>query len=76
MGERETCLYDLEVERESSRHYLMTLPLSLALRTAGIPSRPVTNFRSAHDADANRAIDYYFDQNNKPIDSMTGDSIW
>uniref|UniRef100_A0A1X7TBY3 Transglutaminase-like domain-containing protein n=1 Tax=Amphimedon queenslandica TaxID=400682 RepID=A0A1X7TBY3_AMPQE len=50
--------------------------LTTVLRTIGIPSRPVTNFESAHDADFNRAIDYYFDRNDKMIEDKSNDSIW
>ena len=48
----------------------------LVLRTIGIPSRPITNFESAHDADFNRAIDYYYDKNNTMIEDKSNDSIW
>lgn len=48
----------------------------IALRTIGIPARPITNFDSAHDADFNRAIDYYFDKNSEPIPEKSGDSVW
>ena len=48
----------------------------IALRTIGIPARPVTNFESAHDGDFNRAIDYYFDRNDKMIEEKSSDSIW
>ena len=46
------------------------------LRSLGIPSRPITNFASAHDTDANRAIDFYFDRNYDEISHMSADSIW
>ena len=49
--------------------------LNAALRTLGIPARPITNFSSAHDADANRAIDYYFDEKGRPMDTSS-DSVW
>lgn len=44
-------------------------------RTAGIPSRPVTNYDSGHDANGNKSIDYYFDQTGCPVRSIS-DSIW
>lgn len=50
--------------------------LLLALRTLGIPSRPITNFESAHDSEFNRAIDYFYDENDKMIGDLSGDSIW
>ena len=46
------------------------------LRTLGIPSRPLSNFASAHDTQANRAIDYYYDESYNPISHLSGDSIW
>ena len=56
---------------------IKTKPCSpnVALRTLGIPARPITNFSSAHDADANRAIDHYFDERGRPLD-MSSDSVW
>lgn len=50
--------------------------LTTILRSLGIPSRPITNFASAHDTDANRAIDFYFDRNYDEISHMSADSIW
>ena len=46
------------------------------LRTLGIPSRPLSNFASAHDTDANRAIDFYYDERYNPISYLSADSIW
>lgn len=48
----------------------------LALRTLGVPARPVTNFRSAHDANANRAIDYYYNHRDMPVEEKSDDSVW
>ena len=51
-------------------------------RALGIPSRVVTNFVSAHDANETLSVDYYYDKNNKPLgtdpnNSKGGiDSIW
>ena len=53
-------------------HFLYTA----VLRSLGIPSRPITNFASAHDTDANRAIDFYFDSSYEEIPHMSADSIW
>ena len=46
------------------------------LRTLGIPSRPLSNFVSAHDTDANRAVDYYYDESYNLISDLSADSIW
>ena len=45
-----------------------------ALRTIGIPGRTITNFNSAHDADANCLLDYHFDADGNPLDN--DDSVW
>jgi transglutaminase 1 len=50
--------------------------LTSVLRALGIPSRPITNFASAHDTDANRSIDFYLDNEYRTIDRLTSDSIW
>ena len=48
---------------------------NVALRTLGIPARPITNFKSAHEVHANRAIDYYRDAKGNPMNT-SDDSIW
>ena len=48
----------------------------VVLRSLGIPSRPVTNFVSAHDTDATRSVDYYLDPNYEEVARMCSDSIW
>ena len=51
-------------------------------RALGIPSRPVTTFQSAHDADRNRAIDKFYAVGEggafDPTDGPDGahDSVW
>ena len=46
----------------------------IALRAVGIPARTITNFDSAHDADANCLLDYHFDADGLPLDN--DDSVW
>ena len=46
------------------------------LRALGIPARPITNFDSAHDTEANKTIDYYFDKDWNLIEDKSADSIW
>ncbi|XP_038056774.1 protein-glutamine gamma-glutamyltransferase K-like isoform X2 [Patiria miniata] len=48
--------------------------LTTALRAVGIPARTITNFSSAHDADANCLLDYHFDKDGKSLN--TADSVW
>ncbi|MBR1836922.1 MAG: transglutaminase domain-containing protein, partial [Kiritimatiellae bacterium] len=44
-------------------------------RTAGIPSRPVTNYESGHDTDANKTIDFHLDCHGR-LDVSRSDTIW
>lgn len=42
----------------------------------GIPSRPVTNYSSAHDTQFSLTVDYFVDEKGKVMEEMNSDSIW
>ncbi|XP_072818684.1 protein-glutamine gamma-glutamyltransferase Z isoform X1 [Vicugna pacos] len=46
------------------------------MRCLGVPTRVVSNFRSAHNADANLTIDTYYDQNAVMLPTQKRDKIW
>ncbi|XP_039744474.1 protein-glutamine gamma-glutamyltransferase Z [Pteropus medius] len=46
------------------------------MRCLGVPSRVVSNFRSAHSADGNLTIDTYYDQNAEILSTWKQDKIW
>ncbi|XP_078508192.1 protein-glutamine gamma-glutamyltransferase E-like [Lissotriton helveticus] len=48
--------------------------LNTVLRCFGIPSRVITNFLSAHDANANLLVEEIYNESGQPIDSP--DSVW
>ncbi len=52
--------------------------LLTVLRVLGIPSRSVTNFKSAHDTGRNRTLDRYFDENGEEIAYLSSgqDTMW
>ena len=50
--------------------------ISIVLRCLGIPTRPVTNFESARDTNANRAIEFYYDLNDEAVEEKSNDFIW
>ena len=62
--------------RISGDKFIHNLLYYLVLRALGIPARPVTNYESAHDTEANRTIDFYFDGNCNNLPDKSADSIW
>ncbi|KAB0798564.1 hypothetical protein PPYR_09557 [Photinus pyralis] len=50
--------------------------LTTICRAVGIPCRPVTNYKSAHDTQNSLTLDYFMDANGKVIEDMNSDSIW
>lgn len=45
-------------------------------RALGIPARPVTNYRSAHDTNQSLTVDYLFDERDQQIVLPKRDSVW
>lgn len=58
--------------------WVFSAVLLTVLRVLGIPSRSVTNFSSAHDANRNRTVDEYYDEEGERLDYLSSgsDSIW
>lgn len=48
--------------------FVFASALVTVLRALGIPSRSVSNFPSAHVEGDDMSLDFYFDENNKPIE--------
>lgn len=46
------------------------------LRALGIPSRPVTNYYSAHDTHSSLTVDQFYNDNGEAIEKLNKDSIW
>ncbi|XP_062060740.1 protein-glutamine gamma-glutamyltransferase Z [Lepus europaeus] len=46
------------------------------MRCLGVPTRVVSNFRSAHNVDGNLTIDTYYDQNAEMLPTQKRDKIW
>ncbi|PNJ15973.1 TGM7 isoform 1 [Pongo abelii] len=46
------------------------------MRCLGIPTRVVSNFRSAHNVDRNLTIDTYYDRNAEMLSTQKRDKIW
>ncbi|XP_008057826.1 protein-glutamine gamma-glutamyltransferase Z [Carlito syrichta] len=46
------------------------------MRCLGVPTRVVSNFRSAHNVDRNLTIDTYYDRNAEMLPTQKRDKIW
>ncbi|KAM7156402.1 protein-glutamine gamma-glutamyltransferase Z [Molossus nigricans] len=46
------------------------------MRCLGVPTRVVSNFRSAHNVDGNLTIDTYYDRNAEMLSTQKRDKIW
>ncbi|XP_074644960.1 protein-glutamine gamma-glutamyltransferase 4-like [Tubulanus polymorphus] len=50
--------------------------MTTVCRALGIPTRSVTNFKSAHDTDGSMSIDYHWDKFSGDAVEFLNDSIW
>lgn len=50
--------------------------LTTICRTLGIPSRPVTNYSSAHDTEGSLTVDYFTNENGDVLEDLNTDSVW
>ena len=48
----------------------------VVLRGVGIPVRLITTYGSAHDTEANKTIDLYYDKYWNFLEDKSSDSIW
>lgn len=67
-------LYETSYSRNAA-FWLWFSICSLVLRCLGIPTRTITNFSSAHDADRNLRVDEFYDASGNHLD-RAADSIW
>ncbi|KAF4519866.1 hypothetical protein B566_EDAN005204 [Ephemera danica] len=50
--------------------------VSTICRALGIPSRPVTNYSSAHDTQSSLTVDYFVNEKAEIMEELNSDSIW
>lgn len=50
--------------------------LTTVCRCLGLPSRPVTNYLSAHDTHNSLTVDRILNEDGELLDQKTGDSVW
>lgn len=55
---------------------ILFLVFPSVMRCLGVPTRVVSNFRSAHNVDGNLTIDTYYDQNAEMLPTQKRDKIW
>lgn len=56
--------------------WLLSLTHHTVLRCLGIPTRPVTNYSSAHDTDGNLNVDYLYNEQLESVSGGRKDMIW